>query len=88
MSNTCSNREVDQLRRDKIGCRYAMADGTGITRATASIAQLPKTASIIGHVFDNSSGRVCVVSHSFMRRSVIAYLEWSRHNAPEGDQVQ
>ncbi|MEW8689537.1 MAG: hypothetical protein AB2535_00495 [Candidatus Thiodiazotropha endolucinida] len=49
-----------------------MADGTGITRATASIAQLPKTASIIGHVFDNSPGSVCVVSHSFMRRSVIA----------------
>ncbi|MES9825272.1 MAG: hypothetical protein ABW127_12675 [Candidatus Thiodiazotropha endolucinida] len=65
-----------------------MADGTGITSATAFIAQLPKTASIIGHVCDNSSGRVCVVNHSFMRRSVIAYLEWSRYNAPEGDQVQ
>ncbi|MES9829560.1 MAG: hypothetical protein ABW201_14945 [Candidatus Thiodiazotropha sp.] len=88
MSSTCVNREVYQLRRDKTGCRYAMADGTGITHATISIAQLAKTASVIGHFSNSNSGRVCVVSHFFMRRSVIACLEWSRHNAPEGDQVQ
>ncbi|MES9949127.1 MAG: hypothetical protein ABW118_09230 [Candidatus Thiodiazotropha sp.] len=65
-----------------------MADGTGITTATAFIAQLDKAASVIGHFSHNNSGRVCVVSHFFMRRSVIACLEWSRHKAPEGDQVQ
>ncbi|MBT3013387.1 MAG: hypothetical protein KUF77_18360 [Candidatus Thiodiazotropha sp. (ex Lucina aurantia)] len=66
-----------------------MAEGTGITSATASIAaQLTKMAIIIGHVSDNSFCRVWVVSHSFMRRSVIDCQEWSCHNAPEGNQVQ
>ncbi|MEW8027408.1 MAG: hypothetical protein AB2792_18125 [Candidatus Thiodiazotropha sp.] len=88
MNDTYGNGEIDQMWRDKIGCRYAVAIGTGITATTPIIAQLPTVATVTSHVSGNSSRSVCVMSHSFMRLPFIAWLDKSSESTPEWNQVQ